>query len=286
MRELPGGTLFPDTMKQYEDYSIREALHNCIAHQDYTLGGRITLIETDESLFYSNRGAFIPKTVERVLSEKRAQNNYRNTCLAHGMTHFNMIDTVGRGIPKMFSEQRRRFFPMPEYEIDADEKVVSVTIYGISSDDAYTDLLKSDSSLSLMECLWLDSVRRHKPITKEAANILKTKKLVEGRYPNLIISKKIAKETHAEIEYTDMKGMDDQYYRDFILNALTQHGKLRRSDFNKGLINKLPSVLSEKQKISKVGNLLSTLRKEGKIIPIKDKYWILKGLDDNNKSSD
>jgi ATP-dependent DNA helicase RecG len=137
-----------------------------------------------------------------------------------------------------------------------------------------------------MECLWLDSVRRHKPITKEAANILKTKKLVEGRYPNLIISKKIAKETHAEIEYTDMKGMDDQYYRDFILNALTQHGKLRRSDFNKGLINKLPSVLSEKQKISKVGNLLSTLRKEGKIIPIKDKYWILKGLDDNNKSSD
>lgn len=32
MRELSGGTLFPDTMKQYDDYTIREALHNCIAH--------------------------------------------------------------------------------------------------------------------------------------------------------------------------------------------------------------------------------------------------------------
>lgn len=41
MRDLPGGTLFPDTMKQYDDYSIREALHNCIVHQDYTLQERI-----------------------------------------------------------------------------------------------------------------------------------------------------------------------------------------------------------------------------------------------------
>ena len=27
---MPGGTLFRDTMKQYYDYTIREALHNCI----------------------------------------------------------------------------------------------------------------------------------------------------------------------------------------------------------------------------------------------------------------
>lgn len=114
MRELPGGTLFPDTMKQYEDYSIREALHNCIAHQDYSLGGRITLVENEGFLFYSNKGTFIPKSIETVLKEKGPQSEYRNTCLAHGMVHFNMIDTVGRGIPKMFKEQRRRFFPMPE----------------------------------------------------------------------------------------------------------------------------------------------------------------------------
>ena len=43
MRELPGGTLFPDTMKQYDEYTIREALHNAIAHQDYTLQQRIVV---------------------------------------------------------------------------------------------------------------------------------------------------------------------------------------------------------------------------------------------------
>ena len=52
MRELPGGTLFPDTMKQYDDYTIREALHNCIAHQDYTLQERISFVEGEDKLYY------------------------------------------------------------------------------------------------------------------------------------------------------------------------------------------------------------------------------------------
>lgn len=43
LREMLGGTLFPDTMKHYDDYTIREALHNCIAHQNYPLQQRINL---------------------------------------------------------------------------------------------------------------------------------------------------------------------------------------------------------------------------------------------------
>ena len=34
VRELPSGTLFPVEMAQYDPWVIREALHNCIAHQD------------------------------------------------------------------------------------------------------------------------------------------------------------------------------------------------------------------------------------------------------------
>lgn len=174
-------------MKQHEDYSIREALHNCIAHQDYALGGRITVVENEGFLYYSNRGSFIPRSVEKVLRDKGPQKDYRNTCLSHGMVHFNMIDTVGRGIPKLFKEQRRRFFPMPEYEIDDSVKTVSVTIYGIASDDAYTDLLKSDLTLSLMECLWLDAVRTHRPITKEAARHLKDKNSSKAKLHDIIL---------------------------------------------------------------------------------------------------
>ena len=45
MHEMPGGTLFPDVMQQYDDNSMREILHNCIAHQDYTIQERINLVE-------------------------------------------------------------------------------------------------------------------------------------------------------------------------------------------------------------------------------------------------
>lgn len=73
MREMPGGTLFPDTMQKYDDYTMREALHNCIAHQDYRLRQRINLIEFPDYLIFSNGGTFIPGTIEKVLDSNEQQ---------------------------------------------------------------------------------------------------------------------------------------------------------------------------------------------------------------------
>ena len=53
LREMLGGTLFPDTMKLYDDYTIREALHNSIDNQDYTLQQRINFVESTGYLYYS-----------------------------------------------------------------------------------------------------------------------------------------------------------------------------------------------------------------------------------------
>lgn len=264
MRELPGGTLFPDTMKQYEDYSIREALHNCIAHQDYTLEGRIILVENDGFLYYSNRGSFIPKTVESVLKEKGPQKEYRNTCLTHGMVHFNMIDTVGRGIPKLFKEQRRRFFPMPEYEIDEKNQSVSVTIYGIASDDAYTDLLKSNPGLSLMECLWLDAVRTHKPITKEAAKHLKNKNLIEGKAPRYNIALSIARNVQQVGQYTKETGLNKKALVKLVLQLAANAGEagFKRSDVLELIDHSLPVSMTKTQKLDRVSNMLRSMHSD------------------------
>lgn len=278
MRELPGGTIFPDTMKQYEDYSIREALHNCIAHQDYTLEGRITVVENEGYLYYSNRGSFIPKTVERVLRDKGPQKEYRNTCLTHGMVHFNMIDTVGRGIPKLFKEQRRRFFPMPEYEIDDKAKTVSVTIYGISSDDAYTDLLKSNPTLSLMECLWLDAVRTHKPITKEAAQHLKDKKLIEGRSPRFNIALSVARNVQQVGLYTKETGLNKKALVKLVLQLALNAGKygFKRADALEILEQSLPGSLTRTQKLDHVSNMLRSMYANGLLAKTENgKRWII-----------
>lgn len=42
LRALPSGTLFPVELSQYDPWVIREALHNCIAHQDTVCAGGST----------------------------------------------------------------------------------------------------------------------------------------------------------------------------------------------------------------------------------------------------
>ena len=278
MRELPGGTLFPDTMKQYEDYSIREVLHNCIAHQDYRLQGRITVVENEGFLYYSNRGAFIPQTIEKVLNDKGPQKDYRNVCLTHGMVHFNMIDTVGRGIPKLFKEQRRRFFPMPEYEIDEKEQTVSVTLYGISTDDAYADILKSNPTLSLMECLWLDAVRSHKPITKEAAKHLKERKLIEGRAPRYNIALSVARDVEQVGRYTKETGLNKKAMIKMVLQLGLNAGEtgFKRADALEVLEHSLPASMTKTQKLNHVSNMLRVLQGEGYLEKSENrKIWLL-----------
>lgn len=278
MRELPGGTLFPDTMKQYEDYSIREVLHNCIAHQDYRLQGRITVVENEGFLYYSNRGTFIPQTIEKVLKDKGPQKDYRNACLTHGMVHFNMIDTVGRGIPKLFKEQRRRFFPMPEYEINDKEQTVSVTLYGISTDDAYTDLLKSNPTLSLMECLWLDAVRSHKPITKEAAKHLKERKLIEGRDPRYNIALSVARDVEQVGRYTKETGLNKKAMIKMVLQLGLNAGEtgFKRADALEVLEHSLPASMTKTQKLNHVSNMLRVLQGEGYLEKSENrKIWLI-----------
>ena len=276
MRELPGGTLFPDTMKQYDDYSIREALHNCIAHQDYTLEQRITVVEGPISLYYGNGGSFIPGTIEQALEHRGPQKYYRNHCLCNAMVNFNMIDTVGRGIKKIFTEQQKRFFPMPDYDIDVDHKSVGVTIYGQMLDERYTTLLKSHKDISLKECVWLDAIQKNRVITDDAVKHLKSKKLIEGRKPNYIIAAHIAQQTHQLADYTRKKGVEEEAVKQMILQLLrnANGGQIKLQDIMQTVDNILPTILTPIQRQRKVQNLLRKMKVEG-LIDSDGKKWFL-----------
>ena len=278
MREMPGGTLFPDTMKQYDDYTIREALHNCIAHQDYTMQQRINFVENPTYLYYSNAGSFIPGTLENALTNEEPQAYFRNECLCRAMVDFNMIDTVSRGIKKMFNEQWRRHFPMPDYEIDAKNRKVSVRIYGNEINEQYTNLLKTNKSLTLWDCISLDAIQKGRTIHEDIAQDLLNRGLIEGEAPNYTISLGIAKATRQLQGYTKQKGLDKEKIKQMILQYLKNAGTdgAKRDSIYEYVKDVMPQVKTHEQQLRLLGDILSTLSTDKLIYP-KGRTWFLKG---------
>ena len=277
MREMPGGTLFPDTMKQYDDYTIREALHNCIAHQDYTMQQRINFVENPTYLYYSNAGTFIPGTLENALTNEEPQAYFRNECLCRAMVDFNMIDTVSRGIKKMFNEQWRRHFPMPDYEIDAKNRKVSVRIYGNEINKQYTNLLKTNDSLTLWDCISLDAVQKGRTIHEDVAQDLLNRGLIEGEAPNYTISLGIAKATRQLQGYTKQKGLDKEKIKQMILQYLKNAGTdgAKRDSIYEYVKDVMPQVKTHEQQLRLLGDILSALSSDKLIYP-RGRIWFLK----------
>ncbi|HEX2867314.1 MAG TPA: RNA-binding domain-containing protein [Ignavibacteriales bacterium] len=263
-RYLPEGTLFTQEIDQYDPFSIRESLNNCIAHQDYSLRGRINVVESEDSwLLFSNLGEFLPGSIENVIVSNQPSVYYRNEFLARAMVNLNMIDTIGSGIKRMFTVQSKRFFPMPDYDLTGGR--VTARLTGKILDMDYVKILSRNPDLTLEEIILLDKVQKKKELSDEEVYLLKGKGLIEGRKPNFHFSLGIAEKTDQKAEYIKNKGFSDKYYKDLILEYLKKYKSAKRSDFEKLLLDKLSDVLDNRQKKDKVKNLLQSLKIEGKI---------------------
>ncbi|MDE6194059.1 MAG: putative DNA binding domain-containing protein [Muribaculaceae bacterium] len=271
---FPNNTLLPAEVWKYDNRSILEALHNCIMHQDYAMNERIVVNEYVDKLVFTNAGAFYDGEYEDYFEGKTTPKRYRNQFLSNAMVNLKMVDSQGFGIHEMYQHQRDRFLPMPDYDQSSDSHVI-LEIPGQVINQEYSVTLMENGSLDLLTVFLLDRVQKGKPLSKDALKRLRKQKLVEGRSPNVIVSRKIAGITHQEAEYTDLSGFDDQWYRDLIVKALKDHRQLRRTDFNKLLIPKLPGVLSSAQKKNRIDRLLRELRTKGLIVAGKDRIWRL-----------
>ena len=275
-RYMQEGTIFPTEVAKYEPFSIREAINNCIAHQDYTKNARINVIEMPDQLIFTNQGSFIPGNVEKVVIEDSPEEFYRNRFLATAMFNLKMVDTAGGGIKKIYNFQRARFFPLPDYDLANDK--VKMVLSGKILDLEYARLLAQNKGLTLEEIMMLDKVQKKLPLTDFEEKHLKSKKLIEGRKPNFFISLKVAQKTGQKADYTKNKGFDKQYYLDLIIKAIKQHKELSRKEIDDLLWNKLPDWMSEKQKKNKVNNLIAELSRN-KIITntgtFQDSNWVL-----------
>lgn len=277
-------TLFPMETKQYDTWVLRELLNNCIAHSDYSLGGRIYINEFEDKLVLTNPGSFIPGSIEPILNPGYTSPFYRNQLLAEAMVMFKMIDTETTGIRRVFHIQREKFFPLPDYDITSKERV-EVSIYGKEINEQFTYLLHDNEDLNLVTVYLLDQVQKGKIISKEAASHLRKHKLVEGRVNNLYLAAPLAKTEEDKVQYIKNKAFNDKYYQDMIVNYLREFGKANRAAMRELLIDKFPDTLSSSQKDRKVLTLLTALKRKGIITTDSDNKkisnWIL--VSDNEK---
>lgn len=271
------GNLFPQDMKRYDVFTLREPLNNAIAHQDYSKGSMIDVVEyEDEKLVFLNKGQFIPKSVEDVVTEDIPESFYRNRHLAETMRNVKMVDTEGGGIRKLYMQQKKRFFPMPEYDLTGMQ--VKCTIQGNVLDENFAKILVNNPDLSIQEILLLDAVQKHKPLTDDSINYLRKKKYIEGRKPHIYLSMSIAgnsKHVGLKTSYIKNKSFDDDYFRKLIVDYISTFHKASRKEIDELLCNKLSEALTERQKFDKITNLLSSLKRQKKIVVDKNRNWVL-----------
>lgn len=273
-RYIVDGTLFPDEIDQYDPYIIREALNNAIAHQDYRLAGRVIVVEREDStLTFKNSGDFIPQTIQNVLHKNAPAQRYRNPFLVAAMVNLNLIDTIGSGIRRMFDIQRKRYFPLPDY--DFSDHSITATFTGKVLNMDYARKLAQMPDLSLDEIVLMDKLQKQHEIDEDDAVILRKKGLIEGRKPNYSISMKVADHAGLQKEYLEMKGLNEQHYQGLIIEYLRQFKTAKRADLEHFLLDKLPQVLDEEKRRNRIRNLLQKMRKE-ELIKAQGLFWQLK----------
>lgn len=271
------GNIFPEKMNRYDEFTLREPLNNAIAHQDYEKGARIEVIEYEnDHLVFRNHGIFLPGSVERVVLENSPESVYRNPWLVEAMRNVHMVDTEGGGIKKLYEQQKKRFFPMPEYDFTG--RMVKVEIEGKVIDEQFARILVSVPELSMSDLILLDKVQKQKRLADDEIKYLRKKKYVEGRKNNLFLSRIITKNTGnvgLKSTYVKNKSFDDEYFRGLIVQYIKKFGTVSRQEIVMLLKDKLSDALSDKQKENKITNLLSYLRIHNIIRTSVNRKWVL-----------
>ncbi|MFG0585986.1 RNA-binding domain-containing protein [Pseudomonas sp. zjy_9] len=265
IRILPDDQLLAVELAKYDQKIVLEALHNCIAHQDYSRNGRVVVSEFPDRLVLESEGAFFEGQPGDYIAGTRTPRRYRNPFLAQAMAELNMIDTMGYGIHDMHARQARRFFPMPDYDL-GEPQAVRLTIHGQVVDPAYSRLLIQNTDLPLVDVLALDRVQKKLSIADDAVARLRRAGLIEGRKPHFHVSARVAKATASKAEYIRTRAQDDEFYAKLLTDYLERFEQANRADINHLLLDKLSDALDDKQKYNKISGLLTKLRRRGVIV--------------------
>lgn len=181
------GSPIPIESKVYDILAIREALNNCVEHQDYRKGEPITVVERDGGLTFSNAGTFIPGGVGSLVSDSSQPRCYRNRHLAETMARMGMTEMSGGGIIGIFRAQMRRGLALPRYETDAEH--VTLTIPARAPDPDLEYLFLNMPGLRIEDAIALDRIRDSEAVSEGSIERLSALGLITWDGSRYVVSR-------------------------------------------------------------------------------------------------
>ena len=161
MKMIPDDSLVAISVPKYDKRVFMEALHNCIAHQDYTKNSRIIVTEFKDRITFENAGSFFYGKPQEYILGTKTPADYRNPCLARAMSELGMIDTMGYGIYQMNKNQAETYHLLPDYDLSDSSKTI-MTLYAFEPNYEYTKKIVNNKNLSFDEIVKLDAEQKAK----------------------------------------------------------------------------------------------------------------------------
>jgi ATP-dependent DNA helicase RecG len=110
-------------------------------------------------------------------------------------------------------------------------------------------------------------VQKKEELTENERKMLRKEKLIEGKYPNVFVTAKVAAITDKKAQYIKNRAFDKEYYKNLILEYLKEYGSASRNDIESLLTDKLPDFMDAQQKYRKISSIIKELsQKENKIV--------------------
>jgi len=148
----------------------------------------------------------------------------------------------------------------------SEPQAVKMTIHGSIVDPAYSRLLIQKTDLPLQDIFALDRVQKKLPLDDAMVKHLRRAKLIEGHKPNLHVSAAVAMATGNKADYIRTRAQDDEFYVKLITDYLVKFNQATRKEIDTLLLPKLSDALTGDQKVTKINNLLTKMRRQKSIV--------------------
>ncbi len=252
-----GDDLTKTSFRTYDENLLREALYNCICHQDYAKTEFITLTEVDnDRLIFDNAGCFLPGDPGNVIRADRPTGFYRNRFLANAMRRLCLVEIAGGGIIMMCRCQMKRLFPMPDFDVDGGR--VTVTVVGHQTDEVYASMLRQKKDLALADAVVLDAIAKGRQVPERDLSRLTGKGLVSEEGGRIqLVDPRFA-------DAGDPAGSGD--LKAEVVRYLSAEGPSDKKSILNHLKGNVLAGMPDDKAYYRTSNVLNALRKSGSIV--------------------